>query len=85
MYEMEDFGRQKGWKLLAKSRSLWQGTLGDSRIYQKGYLTCANQVISDWLKIPLLERLKLIKLGIKSWLGDVDLAEMTPFGTCCLF
>lgn len=26
-----------------------------------------------------------VRLGIKSWFADVDLAQVTPFGVCCLF
>ena len=36
-------------------------------------------------KIPLLRKTKtVIKLGIKSWFGDMGLAQMTPFCAYCL-
>ena len=40
---------------------------------------------TDLVKITLLpEAETAIRLGIKSQFGDIDLAQVTPFRTCCL-
>lgn len=51
------------------------------------YLTSAEQVILDTLvKISLSREIEIvIKLGIKSWFGDMGLVQGTPFWACCLF
>lgn len=55
--------------------------------YQMNSLTSADQEIPDWLvKIKFLgEAETAIRLDIKYWFGDVDLAQRTPFQPSYLF
>ena len=41
---------------------------------------------TDWLKSLLLGEVETVfKLGVKSWFGDVGLAQENPFWAHCLF
>ena len=51
------------------------------------YLTGPNWEIPHLLvKIPILGKVEItVRFGIKSWFGDMGLAQVTPFWTCCFF
>lgn len=49
---------------------------GKAGVSQAHYPLRAKQVICDWFMIPFLWEHEVIK----SWLGDIDLAESNPFG-----
>ena len=73
----------KEWNVSGKVTFLW-GRKGSLEL--KTSLVRSRQFQMDWLKITSLgEAETAIRSGIKSWFADVDLAQVTPFGVCCLF
>lgn len=72
----------KEWIVSGEVTFLW----GKAGVCQADYLTSADQVTSDWLKVTFLrESETTIRLDVKSWFGDMALAQGTPFWACCLF
>lgn len=50
-------------------------------VYQADYLTKANQTIDCLVEDSIYERAKTV---VKSWFGDLCLAQAIPFWTSCL-
>lgn len=59
---------------------------GSERGYQNSLSSAEQEIPNCLIKIKFLgETETAIRLGIKYWFGDVDLAQRTPFGASCLF
>ena len=57
------------------------------RLCVADYLIGADQKIPDWLvNTPFPGKVEtVIRLGIKSWISDLGLAQVTPWGVFYLF
>jgi len=57
------------------------------RVCVADYLIGADQKIPDWsVNTPFPGKVEtVIRLGIKSWFGDLGLAQATPCGVCYFF
>lgn len=77
---------ERGWdKEVVNRKELFeQGTfLWETKIFIG--LPGADQEIPDWLvKIPVLGKFEAtVSLGLKSWFGDMGLAQVAPFWAAC--
>ena len=60
---------------------------GKGRVCVADYLIEAIQKVPNWLaKTTFLEEVeRVIRLGMKTWFGDVSLAQVIPFGSVVPF